>query len=167
MHRVLLALILALTGTWAAGHAPHQHGVAKLEVTIVGTELTLRLETPLDNLLGFEHAPRTAAQRTAAQRLLERLRQGEALFQPTRAAVCRMQGVELTAPVLQDATAATEHADLRAEWRFACAEPGQLTDLRVNLFTDFPRLKRLDAAVASPRGQRARRLSARMPDLAW
>ena len=167
MRSALLAFILALFSTSAAGHATHQHGVAKLEVTIAGTELKLRLDTPLDNLLGFEHAPRTAAQRAAAQRLLERLRQGDELFQPTLAAACRMQRVEITAPVLQGAASVKDHADLQAEWHFACAELKRLTGLRVNLFADFPRLKRLDAAVAGPHGQSSKRLTTRMPDLAW
>lgn len=160
-------LILALFSTLAAGHGAHQHGVAKLEVSVVGSELTLRLDSPLDNLLGFEHAPRTPAQQAAAERLLKRLRQGDRLFLTTRAAACRMEGAEITAPVLQAGAELTDHADLQAVWRFVCAKPQGLTGLRVNLFADFPRLKRLDAAVVGPRGQRAGRLTARMPDLAW
>ena len=60
-----LALVLstALVGAAQAAGA-HQHGVAQLEVAVDGNSLTVTLDTPLDNLLGFERGPRTDLPRT-------------------------------------------------------------------------------------------------------
>ncbi|MGB0128732.1 MAG: DUF2796 domain-containing protein [Rhodocyclaceae bacterium] len=41
-----------------AQHA-HEHGVAKLDVASDGGALAINVESPLDNRVGFEHAPRT------------------------------------------------------------------------------------------------------------
>ncbi|MCS6786458.1 MAG: DUF2796 domain-containing protein [Thiobacillaceae bacterium] len=161
------ALVLALTpGHWAQAHGVHQHGVARLEVAVEGAQLVIRLDSPLDNLLGFERAPRTAAERTAAAALIKRLESAQGLFLTSPVAGCTLASAEVEAPVLQGGSA-REHADLVAEWRYTCRAPERLTGLRVLLFKDYPRLRRLDAAVVGPRGQRAAQLTARLPDLAW
>lgn len=148
-------------------HGTHQHGVAQLEVAVDGHTLTIHLESPLDNLLGFEHAPRTEAQRMAARNLLRTLRQGERLFAPTEAAGCKLSEAKVEAPVLEGKAGEGEHADLDADWRYACAQPGRLTGMKVELFTRYPGLKRLDAAVVSGKGQRAVKLTRGMPFLSW
>lgn len=171
--RVPFVLLLGLGIGLAHAHCPahahgaHQHGVAQLMVAVEGDGLTIRLESPLDNLLGFERAPRNDKERAAAEALLGRLERGEGLFALTQAAGCSLATSKVEAPVLQGGKATGGHADLAAEWRYTCRAPDQLTGLRVLLFKDFKRLTRLEAAVAGPRGQRAARLSARAPDLAW
>ncbi len=148
-------------------HKAHQHGVAELQVAADGPTLVVRLVSPLDNLLGFERAPRSDQERAAAERLLARLKAGERVVTPTAAAGCALVSAEVTAPALQGGAGGDGHADLTAEWRFQCREPARLRGLRVELFAGHPRLKRLDATVAGPRGQKAQRLTARLPDLVW
>lgn len=148
-------------------HGAHQHGVAQLEVAVDGNTLTIHLESPLDNLLGFEHAPRTEPQRLAARNLLRTLRQGERLFAPTVAAGCKLAEAKVEAPALEGQGGEGEHADLDADWRFTCAQPAQLTGMKVGLFAKYPGLKRLDAAVVSGKGQRAFKLTGGMPFLSW
>lgn len=167
----ILGLGLALAQTLMTrdvhAHGAHQHGVAQLMVAVEGTTLSIRLESPLDNLLGFERAPRNPAERAAATALLSRLRAGEGLFVPMQGAGCRLTAASVAAPVLEGAQAADGHAELTGEWRYTCTSPDKLTGLRVRLLHDYPRLKRLDAVVVSPRGQRAAWLTARMSDLTW
>jgi hypothetical protein len=50
-------LAFAAAPAWSAGKA-HEHGALKLDVAIEGNKLTIAMEAPLDNLLGFERAPR-------------------------------------------------------------------------------------------------------------
>ena len=82
-----LALVLstALMGAAQAAGA-HQHGVAQLEVAADGNSLTVTLDTPLDNLLGFERGPRTDAERKAVQAMAQRLRDAARLVVPAAAA---------------------------------------------------------------------------------
>ena len=62
------------------------------------------MEAPLDNLLGFERAPRTDSERKAAAEVLARLRnpnQGKALFSADAAAQCTLSKADVQAPVLE------------------------------------------------------------------
>lgn len=163
--RLLLGWMMVFGVGLAHAHGAHQHGVGRLEVAVEGTSLEIRLISPLDNFLGFERAPRNERERAAAADLLKRLRSAEGLFSPTAAAGCTLTDAQVEAPVLEGGQGGDGHADLSALWRFTCAQPERLTGLRVHLFRDHARLKTLQAAVVGPRGQRALRLTARMPDL--
>jgi len=41
-------------------HGAHVHGMARLDLAWEGAQVQIRLETPLANLVGFEHRPETA-----------------------------------------------------------------------------------------------------------
>lgn len=148
-------------------HGAHQHGVAQLEVAVDGNTLSIHLESPLDNLLGFEHAPRTEKQKQAAKNLLATLRRSDGLFTPTATAGCALSAGKVEAPVLEGQAGEGGHADLDADWVYTCAQPGRLTGMKVGLFAKYPGLKRLDAAVVSGKGQAAFRLTRKQPFLSW
>lgn len=149
---------LAAAGPVWAGKA-HEHGVLKLDVAIDGNTLTIAMEAPLDNFLGFERAPRTDAERKAAAEVLARLRspeQGKPLFAADAAAQCRLTRAEVKAPVLEPGTGPApkgEHADLDAHYEFTCGRPEELRALDVGLFEAYRRTRRIDVQVAGPKGQ--------------
>ncbi len=167
----LLALSASLLGASQAlahGGKAHVHGAGKMQVVVDGNELSIRIEAPLHDLVGFEHAPRSDRQRSAARQALDRFNQGETLFTPSSAAQCRLGSTRVEAPVLQGGQDTGDgHADLVAEYRFSCAQPARLTGMEVQLATHFPGLRRIDAEVVSARGQQATRLTPRMRMLAW
>jgi hypothetical protein len=163
MNRTTFALMmsclaLASAPAGSAGKA-HEHGALKLDVAIEGNKLTITMEAPLDNLLGFERAPRTDAERKAAAEVLARLRspdKGTALFVADAAAKCTLGKAEVQAPVLEPGAkpaAKDEHADLDASYEFSCAQPGELRSLDVGLFDAYQRIQRIDVQVAGPKGQ--------------
>ncbi len=98
------ALMLAspLVGA-GSDHAPHEHGVAQLKVALDRGTLLIEFETPLDNLVGFEHAPRTPEQRAALAEAERALKRGEALFALPAQAACTLQEVQIESPWLQGA----------------------------------------------------------------
>lgn len=155
-----IATVIACTcGTaWAAGKA-HEHGALKLDMAIEGDKLTIVMAAPLDNLLGFERAPRNDAERKAAADLLARLRSTEkaaSLFVTDAAAQCTLGKAEVEAPVLEagaKSAAKDEHADLDASYEFSCAKPGELRSVDVGLFEAYKRIKRIDVQIAGPKGQ--------------
>lgn len=155
---LLASLSLALPALAAehghAGQHAHQHGLMKLDVALEGQSLTVDLESPLDSLLGFERAPRTAAERQAATTVLNQLRQGQ-LLKPDAAAQCQLAEATVEAPVLTQpaGAAAGEHADLDAHYRFTCQQPAQLRQLELGLFDAFARLQRVEVQWAGPQGQ--------------
>ena len=164
MNRNLLALstgclaVLLTGGTAWAGKA-HEHGALKLDVAVEGHRLTIAMEAPLDNVLGFERAPRNDAERKAAAEALARLRskdKGMALFTPDAAAQCTLDKAEVSAPVLEPgvkAAAQDGHAELDASYEFSCAQAGELRNLDVALFDAYKRIQRIDVQVAGAKGQ--------------
>jgi len=148
----------------------HVHGVATLQIAIDKSTMTLWFESPLDNLLGFEHPPRTDAEKTAVRALRESLQKPKTLFVPTGAAACDVVSIKLDSPVFNAPAAAGEsgaHADLDAEYVFDCKQPAELRDLQVRLFSSYPALRRIDAQVAGPRGQVAARLTPARTRVSW
>lgn len=151
-------LAFAAAPAWSAGKA-HEHGALKLDVEIEGNKLTIAMEAPLDNLLGFERAPRTDAERKAAAEVLARLRspiQGKALFSADAAAQCTLSKADVQAPVLEpgvNPAPKDEHADLDASYEFSCAQPAELRSLDVGLFDAYKRIQRIDVQVAGAKSQ--------------
>lgn len=150
-------------------HHAHVHGVAKLEVAVEGGQIDLHLESPLEALLGFEHAPRSDKERAVVARMRQTLGQGGRFFTPTAAAGCKLVSVQVEAPSLEPGHGGghEEHGDLDADFRFACAQPGKLTGMEVRLSDAFPGMRRIDAQVVSGKGQSAARLTAKMRFLSW
>ena len=157
-HCLALTMALASGTAWAAGKA-HEHGALKLDVAIEGNKLTIEMEAPLDNLLGFERAPRNDAERKAAADVLARLRgpdKSTPLFVTDAAAQCTLSKAEVQAPVLEPgakSAAKDEHADVDASYEFICVKPDELRSLDVRLFDAYKRIQRIDVQVAGPKGQ--------------
>lgn len=162
-----------VAGSSAAGPHVHRHGVVQMTVAVDGDQLGITLQVPLDSLLGFERAPRTEAERRAAADVLAQLRRhADTLFMPDAAAGCRLVRADVQAGVLESSAGAAaasggEHADVAADYAFACAQPAQLRSLQVALFDAFRRIRHIEVQVAGPKGQRKATLqgSARTVDL--
>ena len=156
MKAALFGLTLALAVTARAGPA-HEHGQARLDVTVDPARVTLDLDIPLDTLVGFERAPRTDAERAAVDAALKRLRAAAQLFR-IGGADCEPTRVELVSAALQLGSsmvpvAETAHADLNARYDFSCKAGARASALEVGLFDTFPALRRIDLQVATPKGQ--------------
>ena len=151
-------LLAALALAGAASAAPaHEHGVARLDVAVDAGRVVLMLDTPLDNLLGFEHAPRNDAETRAAAEVVARLRDGAGLFRVDPAGGCKLTTVELKSAALGLGAAAGSaakegHADLEGQFEFQCATGGRAGFVEVRLFEAFAGFKRIDLQVATPRG---------------
>ena len=157
-----LAALLAAAPTQAA--QPHEHGVARLDVAVDAGRVSIQLDTPLDNLLGFERAPRTDAEREKVAAVLTRLRAGESLFRVDAAAGCTLAKVELVSALLelelgkagavsQASIPASDHADLSGVFEFHCKNGARAGFVEVGLFEAFPALKRIELQVVTPKGQ--------------
>ncbi len=164
MKRMLAAVLAAGFSGLAQAHGAHEHGVADLQVAIDGGQLSIELKTPLDNLVGFEHAPRTDAQRKALADAEARLRDFPRLFVLPAAAACELKDVELESPWgsagaerahdhKHDHGREDSHSDMHVHYSLECAAPAALNEVQVKLSETFPRMSRVRAETATPRGQ--------------
>lgn len=185
MMRGGLLVAMTLGGLQAAAQGKHEHGAVRLDVALEATRLTVELEAPLDSLLGFEHRPRTDAQRKAATALLARMKDANAVVRLPAAAQCSLvrSSVESEALAATPAPAAgananaqanagskakageDEHADLDATYEFNCLQPTMLRALEITLFASFKRVERVEARVAGDQGQSGRVLTRSNPSL--
>ena len=65
-----------------------------------GETVQLNLYSPLDNLLGFEHAPRTEEERRAVRSMAAKLHQADSLFVFTPSARCQLESADLQSATL-------------------------------------------------------------------
>lgn len=185
---ILTALAALLAANPATAHGPHEHGAARLDVTVEGSTVSIDLESPLANALPFEHAPSTPAQREAVQNMAAALHRADNIFILPAAAQCRLKSVTLQSEALpaellgastaqQPAkqehaahdTRATEaeHADMDASFVFECAKPDALNGMDVGLFSAWPALHELRVQIISPTGQHAAELTGKAHTLKW
>ena len=156
---VICSLLAAPLPAQAQGkHAAHVHGVAKADVAVQGNKLSVQLELPLDSLVGFEHRPRTDAQRRAAQAAVQQLKGASRWLQPDAAAQCTLTSTQIDAQALEPAppgakTAEGGHADLEASYEFTCAAPDKLLTVDIGLAEVFKRIERIEVQVAGAKTQ--------------
>jgi len=172
----LLLLSLACLPAMAAddahdhhgNHPAHVHGVGKLDVALEGNTLTLHLDTPLINLVGFEHAANSGKDKDTVRAAAKTLREVGRIFVTDAAAQCKPAEIQLESAVLapellgektpastQDA-AGDGHADLDGDFTLVCASPGALNTVDVSgLFAAFPGFQRIDVQLATPKKQGA------------
>ena len=146
----------------AQGHA-HEHGVVKLDIAIEPGKLTVQMESPLDNLIGFERAPRTDAERKTAAAAVARLQAADTLFRIDPAAGCTLKNVELRSAPLKLGKAEPGavddgHADLDGDFEFSCKNSALATFIDLGLFSAFSHMQRIDVQIAAQKGQAKRTL---------
>jgi Protein of unknown function (DUF2796) len=169
-----LAAVLGAT-TVAQAAPPHQHGVAQLDAAIEGPALTLSISVPLDSLLGFERAPRTAAEKQAAAQVIDRLKRSADVVLPDPAAQCESTDVTLVSSALGLGAAAPDagaaggeaHADVDATYTFRCREPGRLAFVDLHLMKAYTRIGRVEAQVVGARSQGRQVVKRPAMRLAW
>lgn len=155
---------------------PHQHGVASLNVVLDGYALELELESPLANLLGFEHAPRTASEQQAYQQLQSRLQDAAALYLPAPEAGCtpgRIEAHQMHHTEDLEADGAhrhehdSEHGDIRVRYIYQCRYPAAFNRLELPLLTTFPGIQRLHLQLITARGQHGWTVTPEQPYVAF
>lgn len=151
------AALLLCAGTVAQAAGAHVHGIAKLDIAVEATRLTVQLDSPLDNILGFERAPRSAAERKQAAAAAAKLNAAASMFRIDPAAQCKLAKVELASAALQlgkpePAAAKEGHADVDGSFEFECVDATKAAYVDVGLF-EFVHLQGLEVQVATPRGQ--------------
>ncbi|MGY3260388.1 DUF2796 domain-containing protein [Pseudomonas chlororaphis] len=176
MRRLLLALPFALLPL-AIAHAAekhdhdhehgslgaHEHGVARLNAALDGQTLELELESPAMNLVGFEHAASTDADKAKVAAVRAQLEKPLALFSLPPAARCVVAQQELESPLFGDKPAdhddakdadGHEHSEIHAHYQFTCATPGALKNLDLaGVFKTFPATQKIQVQLISPSGQ--------------
>ncbi len=143
---------------------PHQHGHAELNIVLQGEQVGIELLSPADNLLGFEHAAVTAAERQQLAQVRELLL--AAPFELSAAAQCVQTGAEQDWGAVEahmddhaDHDHDHDHADIQLSYLFSCQAPAKLSQISTSLFSHFSALQSLRVQLLSDAGQQLATLS--------
>ena len=187
MRHLLLALPFALLPLAAQAHehshdhdhahdslGAHEHGVASLNVALDGKLLELQLESPAMNLVGFEHAAKSDADKAKVAAAKRELEQPLSLF-ALASGDCKATEVELESPLFggegheHDHHAHEgEHSDVQAHYRFECANANELKQLDLGeLFKRFPATEKIQVQLIGPSGQQGVELTPAQPRLSF
>lgn len=191
MRQLLLALPLALLPlTIAQAHdhshehahdhqhdslGAHEHGVASLNAALDGQVLELQLQSPAMNLVGFEHAANSAADKAKVAAVRAELEQPVVLF-ALASGGCKATQVELQSPLFADQDHAHhhehkhegEHSDIQAHYRFNCANDNELKQLDLSeVFKRFPATEKIQVQLVGPSGQQGAELTPAQPRLSF
>lgn len=129
--------------------AAHVHGEAELNLVVDGQQLLVEFISPLENLLGFEHAPQTAEQKQAYQDLQQQLTDYRSLFTLTNAE-CVQTEQHSEAPFADEHAG---HAEWHGEYHLQCTEFGNDASLEPQLFSSYPGVEKLSIQLISAKGQ--------------
>ncbi|MEO0425739.1 MAG: DUF2796 domain-containing protein [Pseudomonadota bacterium] len=166
-----LGMTAVTTCATAAGVGErHVHGEGELTLVREGSQLTATLHTPTFNLIGYEHAPSTDAERATWAQALARLGRQSPVLEPNRKARCALNQVEFEDPfaVVSEHDEHDEaHAELEISYHFTCTRPQQLKAVAVTLFADFPALTRINAIYLDDKQQVGGTLTTARPTLRW
>ncbi|EJM21913.1 Protein of unknown function (DUF2796) [Pseudomonas sp. GM18] len=193
MRRLLLALPFALLPL-AVAHAAvehdhdhehgslgaHEHGVGRLNAALDGQTLELELESPAMNLVGFEHAATTDADKAKVAAVRAQLEKPLTLFNLPKAAGCVVATQELESPLFGDKPDADDHdeddhedakdghehhhdhSEIHAHYQFSCSAPGALKTLDLaTIFNTFPATQKIQVQLISPSGQQGVEVTAK------
>jgi hypothetical protein len=111
-------------------HGVHEHGKVTLNVALDGQQLIVELDAPADNVIGFEHAPRTDAEKAKVRDQAAWLQAGKGLIAFSTSAACRFQESKLEAPQWKEGES---HADYEVRLTYHCDQPQKLEWLQLSL----------------------------------
>ena len=147
----------------------HTHGDASLAMVLDGSLVTVELDTPLYNLVGFEYAAETAPQKAAVWKAETILADGALLFVFNDEAGCAVVDDKISVDLDidhhdddhhdDDGHAEDAHEDVILRYEYRCSNAKSLKNVTVNLFKHFENLTELDLVYLGPNLQKQERLN--------
>jgi hypothetical protein len=137
----------------------HEHGRGTLNVAIEGKRVSMELEAPGADIVGFEHAAKTRQQKAAVEKAKKDLLAPQALFKFPAAAGCTVSAATVELEDGSDGDAKPKgdadhaHTEFHAQYTFDCQAPASLTSIEFGYFRVFTGAQRLDVSVITPKGQ--------------
>ena len=149
-------------------HAPHEHGAANLTIAIDENKMEIDLESPADNIFGFEYVPSTDEDKKIVKDAVSQLKAASTLFTLPDAAKCHLDQVTVSSAILEKKPMDADnqkhhdeggdqyhhlHNDVDASWHYSCQSGENLDSITPHFFTIFaPRFKHLKVEWLTPTG---------------
>ncbi|HJU30553.1 MAG TPA: DUF2796 domain-containing protein [Hyphomicrobiaceae bacterium] len=151
----------------------HEHGRGTLNIALEGTRVSLELEVPAADIVGFERAARTRKEKAAVEKATAQLSAPLSLFAFPAAAACRVAEakVEFGAGEPSHAGAGKAdahgegHSEVQARYVLDCTGPANITGIEFGYFRTFAGAQKLDVNVVTGKGQNKFQVTRARPSL--
>ncbi|MFY9640007.1 MAG: DUF2796 domain-containing protein [Rhodomicrobium sp.] len=177
----VLAAGLACTALSASAQehrqlGPHVHGHGHLNIAIEGKTVSMELEVPGMDIVGFEHEPSTPDQKAALEKAKAKLADGLSIFTPASSAGCALKSAKVATQAehedeheheadAHEHEAGHHHSEFHVEYSLECSSPSRLTAMTFDYFKTFAGAQVLNIAVISPKGQSSFEVTRDKPSL--
>jgi hypothetical protein len=174
-----LAVLGALAIQPSAAEEPHrqlgahEHGRGTLNIAVEGSKMTMELEVPGMDIVGFERAARSRRDTEAIEMAEAQLQRPLSLFKLPPAAGCRVTETSVKVELgehdhdakqehgpagagedpKQAGTEADGHSEFHAEYTCECASVNNIIAIEFSYFRAFAGAEKLDVNVITPKGQ--------------
>ncbi|HCG8517359.1 TPA: DUF2796 domain-containing protein [Vibrio parahaemolyticus] len=148
-------------------HSAHVHGHVEFNIAQDGSDLLLEITAPGADVVGFEHAPENAEQEKTLQHAIATLEDSNALFAINPQAQCEIEEVHVEHSLGgqheehehhdhdehahhdhdkhehddhegHDHSEHSDHGEFTVQYRFHCAQVGELSRIQTDWFNQFP-----------------------------
>ncbi len=158
---------------------PHEHGVGRLNIAIEGKRVSMELEVPGADIVGFEHEASTATQKAAVKKAKTMLEGALNVFKLPPEAKCKLTKADVKIQAEEhehqhDAAEAKHegeeeeghhHSEFHAEYAIDCATPEKLTGMDFKYFDLFAGARKLDVNLVAEKGQSHYEVTREQPQL--
>ena len=151
----------------------HEHGRGTLNIAMEDKRLSMELEVPGADIVGFEHAPTTSKQKAAVEAAKKRLAAPQTLFKLPASAGCVLDSTHIAIEAEDHDHDAKEHdtksadstgkkadhhdehghSQFHVQYAFTCKAPTNITAIEFGYFGAFAGAQKLDVNLISAKGQ--------------
>src|SRR6266404_986523 len=131
----------------------HEHGSATVDIALADATLDITLHSPAVNVIGFEHAPRSADEQSAVAQANRAFTSPRELFSIPAGAACTSTSVALMPIAHEDGRGGkpnAAHTDFEVSYRFHCAHSEQLSWIDIRFFEHLKGMRKIVANVVAP-----------------
>lgn len=159
----------------------HEHGHGKLNIAIEGNRVSMELEVPGADIVGFEHEASTPEQKAAVEKAKATLSDALAVFKLPAGAGCKLAEAKVAVQAEDEHEHAAEgkkeeakadgakeeehHSEFHVTYAIDCASPAKLTGIEFKYFDLFASAQELDVNLVTAKGQTSYEVTRERPKL--
>ena len=156
----------------------HEHGHGSFNIAIEGKRVSMELEAPGADIVGFEHKARTKKQKAAVSKAKKTLKKLTNVVSLPASAGCKIMKASVELHIEGDdhddhghgkkkkaghdhgdkhakkEAKEESHSEFHAEYELTCASPEKLVELAFPYFKNFKGAEELEVSVAGPKSQK-------------
>jgi Protein of unknown function (DUF2796) len=167
---VAAAVVVASASALAAEEhrelGPHEHGHGRLNIAIEGKRVSMELQAPGADIVGFEHEASTPEQKAALAKAKATLADALSVFRLPEGAGCKVANASVAiqaedahehehdaANKEADEHGEHHHSEFHVQYALDCATPNKLTNIEFKYFDLFAGAQELDINLVTDKAQ--------------